>query len=218
MRTKIMLLLVKPILAIAVGWLLLAPAAAQTPEPGEAVAVLRLTSPAAVALGDRAVLDLTFGPVPEPGLGAWAFDIEYDPTILSPVACNPNPGGACNTAFQRDTIRFAGASGTGLTGGVRIGNVVVQCVSLGASELRVSTITLVDVEDQPYEQGEVLFGTVSCLEFPVTPTSRPTEDPQPDPTPQRDSSPGGGLAWAFLVLLVVGGGAVLLVIGLRRRR
>ena len=53
-------------------------------------------------------------------------------------------GNVCNAAFTGDTVRFVGATGTGLEGDTEIGRITFQCDVAGESKLDIIIDLLAD--------------------------------------------------------------------------
>jgi hypothetical protein len=78
-----------------------------------------------------------------PGLGAWAINVTYDPSLVTPVHCSGLTA-ACNLAFNDHTVRLAGASAQGLDGDNTIETLTFRCDAEGTSALGLSFDTLAD--------------------------------------------------------------------------
>jgi hypothetical protein len=103
----------------------------------------------AVAGGLRTVALIVEAPPEE--VGAWTVDIHYDPAVLTPVSCNPHPGGGgavCNPAFSVIEVRVTGADITGVSGTFNLADITFQAVgALGAcSLLGVEADILADID------------------------------------------------------------------------
>ena len=98
-----------------------------------------------IVVGEQGEAVLTVLSFDSPGLGAWTVDIQYDNSIVSVVECEPLPeGNVCNAAFTGDTVRFVGATGTGLEGDTEIGRITFQCDVAGESKLDIIIDLLAD--------------------------------------------------------------------------
>lgn len=95
------------------------------------------------AVGTQRAIDIDSLAMAAPGLGAWAINITYDPSIVTPVDCSGLTA-ACNLHFNANTIRLAGASAQGLLGDRTIATVTFRCDAPGTSALGVSFDTLAD--------------------------------------------------------------------------
>src|SRR5438105_940653 len=94
--------------------------------PGIAVEPATVSIPA----GGAATVDL-IATAPPQGLGSWAVDLSYDPSVVVAIGCTADVQGAlavCNPAFQAGRVRAGGASGQGLTGSVSIATITFQAV------------------------------------------------------------------------------------------
>jgi hypothetical protein len=101
--------------------------------------------PEPVAGGGTASVQVTSSAVGDPGLGAWEFDLVYDPDIVAVAECDSDAGQTvCNPEFGDDTIRFAGATGAGLTGDIVLATVGFTCEAAGASPLDLTVTLLAD--------------------------------------------------------------------------
>ena len=98
-----------------------------------------------IVVGEQGEAVLAILSFDSPGLGAWTVDIQYDNSIVSVVECEPLPeGNVCNAAFTGDTVRFVGATGTGLEGDTEIGRITFQCDVAGESKLDIIIDLLAD--------------------------------------------------------------------------
>lgn len=82
--------------------------------------------------------------VEEPGIGAWTFNVRYDPAALSVVDCPSEGTQVCNPEFEDDALRFAGASAEGLLGDVVLGTIVFRCEASGPAALEIELELLAD--------------------------------------------------------------------------
>ncbi len=92
---------------------------------------------ASAAVGASTQVTVQALAVGAPGLGAWTFNVEYDPAIASVTDCQVPGLPACNTHLNDHTVRLAGASGTGLTGDVTLMTLTFECKSTGTSALKI---------------------------------------------------------------------------------
>lgn len=119
--------------------------------------------------GDQVSLDLNSNDVGAPGLGAWSIDISYDPSVVSPVLCDTEHGAVCNTHFDNDTIRTAGATAIGIEGDTKLATITFQCADdEGKSAI---TISLPDFADAtlggPVQiDADISNGEINCSELP----------------------------------------------------
>jgi len=164
------------IAAVAVGLLFLSQASA-------ASGTVSIGS-ATVPPGGQGTVELAALGVGTPGLGAWTMDITYEATAVAAVSCEAAPG-LCNPYYAAETVRFSGASATGLAGDTTLGSITFQCAdSEGSSVLRVSLVVFSDAtlgDPQPIE-AVVQNGSIGCVEVPPT---VPTSTPAP-PTPTAE--------------------------------
>ena len=109
---------------------------------------------------------------PEPGLGAWTFDVAFDPSVLRGVSCRANLGGVCNEVFTLSSARITGASATPLVGDLNFGSITFECVSQGVSALAIGIVVLEHrIGDQLQEaQSETENGQIVCSNDVPQPT------------------------------------------------
>jgi hypothetical protein len=118
-------------------------------EPGP-TSVLQTTvavaaPPEPVAAGGTATVQITSSAVSDPGLGAWEFDLVYDPAIVAVAECDSDAGQTvCNPEFADDTIRFAGATGAGLTGDIFLATIDFTCEAPGTSPVDLTVTLMAD--------------------------------------------------------------------------
>ena len=118
-----------------------------------------------MAVGEQGEVGLEVLEFDEPGLGAWTFDIQYDPAIVSIVSCETTPAtSVCNTEYAPALIRIAGAVGVGIVGDTIVANIGFQCEAEGASPLDVTVDTLADgtIGDPRIVTATVENGEVVC--------------------------------------------------------
>ncbi len=106
---------------------------------------------------------------PDPGIGAYTFDVVYDGSLVSVTFCH-SFAGVCieGASVGVNTIRITGeiAVGefaTGQTGSVRLGQITFQAGSnTGTATLDVQVVTLVDA------QGKTLIPRLSITDGTIT--------------------------------------------------
>lgn len=114
------------------------PSARSTVSGGRSALTTTLqASAASAAVGATAPVTVQALAVGAPGLGAWTFNVEYDPAIVSVTDCQVPGLPACNTHLNDHTVRLAGASATGLTGDVTLMTLTFQCKSAGTSAVKI---------------------------------------------------------------------------------
>jgi hypothetical protein len=120
--------------------------AQRTPSGGTSQITATLkASTATAAVGATAQTTVQALAVPAPGLGAWTFDVAYDPAIVSVTNCTYPGAGACNPRYNNGpTLRLAGATAQGLTGDTTLATVTFQCSSAGTSSLKLTVDLLAD--------------------------------------------------------------------------
>jgi hypothetical protein len=99
---------------------------------------------ATAAASQTARVEMRITGFPEPGLGAWTLDIQYDPAIATPTGCEPREGSVCNPEFREDLVRIAGAVAEGLVGDTALGTVTFTCDAAGTTPLDVLIDVLAD--------------------------------------------------------------------------
>jgi len=122
--------------------------------------------------GENVTVRLEVLDVPEPGLGSYTIDISYDPAVVDPVGCAPDPGGVldvklCNLDFERndvnpDTIRIGGFQmNPGTVGDVALADITFQAIGEPdqCSDLTLEVVELTDTNGPniPYhvENGSI---------------------------------------------------------------
>jgi len=87
--------------------------------------------------------------VPAPGLGSYIVDVHYDPSIVEPVGCDPDPGNVmfssfCNTDYAPGVVRCGGFQPSeGLTGQVAL----CDFIFLAVGEICQTSDLLLGVEE-----------------------------------------------------------------------
>ncbi len=125
-------------------------------------------------LGEQVSVNLEALNIAPPGLGMWTIDIIYDPEVVAPDTCSAQQGGFCNPAFDTDTVRVTGASGTGLVGDVPLAVIRFECGDVeGSSTLTVILSLLVDAGpgSPQHIAAFVENGRIDCI---PPPTATPT--------------------------------------------
>ena len=151
------------------------------------------------APGGQVSVDLWSHAVGTPGLGAWSIDISYDTSVVSPVTCATEHGAVCNTHFNSNTIRTAGATAVGIEGDTKLATLTFQCAQHeGESAI---TISLPDFADAtlggPRQIAAAISnGTVTCgTAAPRVPSTGSAE-------------PQGGSSFAWLIASLAAAGIV----------
>lgn len=120
-----------------------------------------------------------------PGLGNWSIDIQYEPSVVSVVRCEPFVGSLCNPEFDTRTIRVAGANAAGLGGDITLANITFRCDSGGTSDLVLVLNQFSDAthgDPQPIN-ASAEDGSIGCVGAAVaTPTVTDTPTPTITPT------------------------------------
>jgi len=129
-----------------------------------------------------------------PGLGAWTFDLEYNPEFVTALSCVAYQNSLCNAAFSDNAVRFVGTRVTGLTGAFELGDVVFECKKVGKSALELSVTVFADATlGAPQPMNPVVTqGSLTCSAEPE-PTATPTPEPEPTaepPASEPDKLPG----------------------------
>lgn len=98
-----------------------------------------------LAVGASSEVEVEVRGFEAPGLGAWTFDVVYDPAVASATDCAAMPEPAvCNAEFTPNSVRFAGAAGEGLEGDTTLGTITLRCDSEGSTELEVNIDLIAD--------------------------------------------------------------------------
>jgi hypothetical protein len=148
------------------------------------------------APGGTVSLELWSHNVASPGLGAWSIDISYDTSVVTPTACQTEHGAVCNTHFNTNTIRTAGATALGIEGDTKLATITFQCAQhTGQSAITVSLPDFADATIGGPQQiaAAITNGSVSCSTTPQVPTTGSA-------VPQDGSSFG----WLIATLAAVG--------------
>ncbi len=120
-----------------------------------------------------------------PGLGAWTFDVEYNPEFVTVFDCTAHQNSLCNAGFSANAVRFVGTRVEGLTGAFDLGDVVFECKKVGKSALELSVTVFADATlGAPQPMNPVVtHGSLTCSDEPP-----PTETPKPEPTAEPPAS------------------------------
>jgi hypothetical protein len=162
------------------------------------------------APGDQVAVELNSHDVGDPGLGAWSIDVTYDPEVVRPLQCVTEHGAVCNTAFDDDTVRTAGATAEGIVGDTLLATITFECLDAeGESDLTVSLPDFADATIGGPEQIDAAIenGSITCAEETVAATATPGAPPAPG---NVGSGPGSndGTSFAWLIASLVGAGAI----------
>jgi hypothetical protein len=132
--------------------------------PSDISATLSIAT-AAGAVGEEVTVEVTASGATDPGIGAWTFNVGFDPEIVSVVDCPSEGTFVCNPELDEQTVRFAGATAEGLTGEVSLGSITFRCEAAGTSPLDIVLEVLADATigdprtiDAPVEDGEITCG------------------------------------------------------------
>jgi hypothetical protein len=182
---------------------------------------------AAVAPGANGTVSVQSQNMPAPGLGAWAMNIVYNPSIvqLASGGCAPLNGSVCNPNFSSNTIRITGAVAHGLVGDATLANLTFHCSTTGTSPLTLTTDTLADATlGGPRDIAAMTVnGSINCTDAPLTSTSvAPTTSVVATPTvtvvraANAGFGPGGDgpSALLWIVAAMAGAGVAWLSAGL----
>jgi len=163
-------------------------------------ATVRIGSGVAV-VGDGQNVRLEVLNVPAPGLGAYTIDVSYNPAVVDPTGCVPDPNNVigidlpCNLNWERndvdpDVARIGGMNLTvGLTGTVALADIEFECIGVGTSGLALTYIELADTTGANIPHV-VANGSIVCSEGPTnTPTATPTPTRTLTPTPTKTLTP-----------------------------
>lgn len=136
-------------------------------------------------VGHEVVVQVGAEHVAAPGLGAWTFDVEYNPEFVTALDCTAHQNSLCNADFGDNAVRFVGTRVEGLTGAFELGDVVFECKKAGKSALELSVTVFADAtpgEPQPINPA-VTHGSLTCSDEPP-----PTATPKPEPTAEPPAS------------------------------
>jgi hypothetical protein len=114
---------------------------------------------ASADVGEDGEVEVQVLGVEEPGLGAFTFEIHYDPGIVTVSACTTHPDvvSFCNPDAGENAIRLTGAVAEGLTGDLTLGTLTFRCQAEGTSELDIVVEVLADgTIGNPREMGRVV--------------------------------------------------------------
>jgi hypothetical protein len=175
------------------------------------------------APGDQVEVELNSHDVGEPGLGAWSIDITYDPDVVTPLQCVTEHGAVCNTAFDDDTVRTAGATAEGILGDSLLATITFECNDEeGESDLTVSLPDFADATIGGPMQIDAAIenGTITCAEEDGD-AGAATATPGAPPAPGNvgtgaDQSGDSGLIW--LIVGLAGAGVLAAAAGVTLRR
>lgn len=181
---------------------------------------LHVTS--ATVLVDDEVTIALIANVGEPGLGAWTFDLQYDPMAVRMLGCEHFAGSVCSAAFADDLGRITGASAAGHVGEVTLATYTFECKGPGTSDLDPIISVFADAMfDDPQDiDVTVSGGAIACVEeLEPTATAAATESmPTPVATstavttapavtlPDTGSGPAGSGAIGWLVIALAAAG------------
>jgi len=150
--------------------------------------------------GENVTVRLEVLDVPEPGLGAYTVNVSYDPAIVDPTGCVPDPGNVigsdlpCNLNWERndvnpDTARIGGFQmSAGLTGTVALADITFECIGVGTSNLALTVVELTDTSAANIPRVTA-NGSIVCS---VGPTNTPTATAMPTRTPTATPTAGLG--------------------------
>jgi septal ring-binding cell division protein DamX len=131
-----------------------------------------------------------------PGIGAFTVDVDYDDAKLDYVSCTGHASGLCNKTAD-GTVRFTGASATGISGSLELGTITFTAGSTeGTAALDVTIDTLTDPEgaDITVSAGDGTITIAAPTPSPTpspSPTAAPTAAPTATATPKSLPSTGG---------------------------
>jgi len=136
-------------------------------------------------VGDNVTVRLDILDVPDPGLGVFNIDIDYDPAILEPVNldpvgdedCVPNPNDVedlavlCNIYQDNDNagldvVTVGGfTSALGIVGDVALADITFEVIGAGVSGLTLNVVELTDTNAANIPHG-VVNGSITGGEGP----------------------------------------------------
>jgi alpha-tubulin suppressor-like RCC1 family protein len=147
----------------------LTPTVTPTPSQGATVLIGSLK----LNVGNQGIVELSAVGLYAPGLGAWAVDIGYDPSIVRPVSCASKAGGGvCNANFGASTVRVASSTNIGIVGTTPLANIRVECLAASSSNLTLSVIVFADATPNDPQPITVRTsnGKITCSPSSPTPT------------------------------------------------
>jgi hypothetical protein len=115
--------------------------------------------------GENVQMHLQTTDVGSPGLGAWQIDIDYNPDIVTPLACTAGPASVCNVNYGPGTVRVVGAASNGRRGDVTLSTVQFRCDHVGATALAITAMEFHDATSgapQPINVN-IEHGSINCL-------------------------------------------------------
>jgi hypothetical protein len=160
------------------------PTLSPTPSPTAAVRI----GSAAVPSGQATVRLEAIG-VPAPGLGAATIDVNYDPSVVSPVSCAKDPNGLfdmilCNLAYQPNVVRFTALRATaGATGTLPLADITFRIVGAAGqcSDLDVVVVTFTDPDGSPITttdgDGQICVAMAGASTLEATQANEGSSDP-----------------------------------------
>ncbi|MFN3981429.1 MAG: hypothetical protein ACK4SA_13705, partial [Caldilinea sp.] len=103
--------------------------------------------------------------------GAAVFELQYDPAVLAPVACETDPGAvfsmvACNPGYAPGAVRFNAIAATGAADGAALATLRFQRIGNAAGQPPTFMLTANDVIDV---DGAGLAWSVESKDAPETP-------------------------------------------------
>lgn len=110
-----------------------------------------------------------------PGIGAYTVDITFDPAVVHAESCDSDPG-LCNKAAAPDRVRLAGISLEGLSGDVKIADIVFSAAGAPGdhTSLQVHIVQLAGPAGQDLGgQAQIANGGVTIVQSVPTPTAAP---------------------------------------------
>jgi len=138
--------------------------------------------------------------VPEPGLGAFTIDVDFDAGVVSPVSCEGDPSNAldsvvCNPNYKEDSVRVGGYHmANGLTGDTPLADIAFRLSGEkgDCSDLTVSIVELTDPSTAPLSSPRVENGSI-CIGDAAS-ESTPGSTPMTTPAASNPGQPAGTVA------------------------
>jgi hypothetical protein len=180
LRTVGLLVALASLLALSASW-----GFSHASAQGPAVSVGSLNARVGV-LSKVEVRALAIG---APGLAAWTIDVQYDPALVTIVACAASQNGICNPHYSDTAVRLTGTNIYGLQGDTTLASIALACKAAGTGHLELSIDVLADATNggpRPIDAA-LQNGDVTCT-TEAAPTATPTPTgPSAGATPPASS-------------------------------
>ncbi len=168
---------------VSLGWLVMGPAG--TSQGGGAPDATVSIESATVGPGGNVVVDVTITPQQGITVGAMDVNVNYNAAVLHAASCSPS--GGCNPAYDADTVRFAWADLSGLSGVE--GMITFDAIGSSGQSSALDVEVLICVDGMGADltcadsDGSIQISNATPTPGPsITPSPSPTVPP-PTPTP-----------------------------------